>query len=549
MERISEKTMKLFWVIPGLLLILTAGSQAAPLDQMETARWAKLREVERYQLNIAEKLFAKKEWKVASAEYEKYIKLYERSDAASYAQLKWSLCQVHQRLLNTAIRDGFKSVMDYWPDSPEAVAASYYVGQTYKNMGDLSAAKKAYTKVIEKHAKHFASLLARMDLLDIAKQEKDEKKRLELLKQITFDVERNKETSRYCVLAARELSQHHFNNGEFADGLKALGTCHKEEDLHIYVVHNSYGRVPVIVSGLYNQKEPAIKQRGIQLADAAIKYLQSRIALDLKDEKTKDRGISAWYSVAELHGRVGRATEQKATYEQMLKTLGNHDGTLSRLADWYKAHKQRDLARQTYQRFTNKVNGLSLIATSWREEKNWNKAIETYHQLESADMKNSASWTQYIASTWREARKPDEAIAVYRGLLTSDAKNATSHHWQIAETLYQFGRWKEALQAYRGTENFPANYQRMATCNRRLKQYKEAILLYQQIVTGHKPSASWATLQIGYVQEEAGKKEAAIKAFKLVCSRYPKSGDASTAHVRLNDKYGIRVTLGGSTDK
>lgn len=56
-------------------------------------------------------------------------------------------------------------------------------------------------------------------------------------------------------------------------------------------------------------------------------------------------------------------------------------------------------------------------------------------------------------------------------------------------------------------------------------------------------------LQIGYMQEEAGKKEATIKMFKSVCARIPKNREASTAHVRLNDKYKIRVTRDGSTDK
>lgn len=532
----------------GMLLLLSLSASAASLDEMAVERWAKLRETERYQLNIAEKLYKQKQWKVAAAEYEKYLKLYERSEAASYAQLKWSFCQVQSRKLNTAIKDGFQSVIDYWPESPDAIAAAYYIGKTYKDMGDLRAAKKAYDKVLEKHSKHFAGLRARMDLLDIADQEKDEPKKLELLKQITFEVARNKETSRYCVTAARQLTWHHFHAGEFAEGLKALETCHKPEEVPIYLVHNSYGRAPAIVSHLMSQKEEALKRRGQQLADAAIAYLKSRIQEDLKYPKRKERAIQSWYAVADLQGRAGRPTEQRQVYEQMLKALGIHDGTLERLAAFYKGQKKRDLARKTYQRMKDSLRGLSLVAASWREEKQWDQAIAVYRQLEVKDEKNPHQWLQQIASTYREARKANEAIGIYRELLTKDAKNANNYHWEIAETLYQFGRWAEAIQAYRGTERFPTNYQRMATCNRRLKKYSEAIVLYQQIMTGHPRSASWALLQIGYTQEEAGKKEAAIKSFKSVCARFPKSGEASTAHVRLNDKYKIRITLGGAKD-
>ena len=67
-------------------------ADAQRLDEMSLERWGKLREVERYQLNIAERFYKKGEstntnddWKTAAAEYEKYLTLYERSEAAPYA--------------------------------------------------------------------------------------------------------------------------------------------------------------------------------------------------------------------------------------------------------------------------------------------------------------------------------------------------------------------------------------------------------------------------------------------------------------------------------
>ncbi|MEK6235482.1 MAG: hypothetical protein N2C14_12310, partial [Planctomycetales bacterium] len=98
------------------------------LDEMSLKRWTKLRETERYQLQIAEKYHREKKWKVAIGEYEKYLTLYEASEAAPYAQLKWSLAQVQLRQANTAIKDGYQSVIDYWPDSEDAIAAAYYIG-------------------------------------------------------------------------------------------------------------------------------------------------------------------------------------------------------------------------------------------------------------------------------------------------------------------------------------------------------------------------------------------------------------------------------------
>jgi TolA-binding protein len=159
--------------------IISAASiaRSEPLGEMSLERWKKLREAERYQLNIAEKYYRQPDYKVAITEYEKYLRLYEKSEAAPYAHLKWSLCLVQRRQQNTAIRDGFQSILEYWPESPEAVAAAYYIGSTYKSMGELAKAKKAYAHVLAKYPSHNVAVFARVDLADIARIEGDEKRR------------------------------------------------------------------------------------------------------------------------------------------------------------------------------------------------------------------------------------------------------------------------------------------------------------------------------------------------------------------------------------
>ena len=151
--------------------------------------------------------------------------------------------------------------------------------------------------------------------------------------------------------------------------------------------------------------------------------------------------------------------------------------------------------------------------------------------------------------TYREAKKYPEAITVYQGLLKSDVDNTDTWLLQIANTYRDSGKYKEAIAWYKQCNNFPSNYQQMAACHRQLKNYKEAVILYGQIVGGSPPTAAWALLQIGYTQEQAKSKEAAITAFQQVCKRYPKSSYASTAHAHLQTKYKISVTLGGAKDE
>ena len=190
------------WLLVLLASLVGGQAKAGPFDEMSLQRWAKLREAERYQLNIAEKFYRDQQWKVAADEYEKFLKLYDKSEGAPYAQLKWSHCLVQQRRHNTAIKDGYQSLIDYFPDAPEAVTAALFIGRTYKEMGDRRAAKKAYEKLLKQSPKHLMSVYARVDLADLAAKEGETALQVSLLKELTFDVVRkglDGQTVNQCV--------------------------------------------------------------------------------------------------------------------------------------------------------------------------------------------------------------------------------------------------------------------------------------------------------------------------------------------------------------
>ncbi|MEK9986145.1 MAG: tetratricopeptide repeat protein, partial [Opitutae bacterium] len=162
-------------------------------DRHEQLRFevaTKLRQTEKYQLIVAQRFFAKGDFKAAMAEFEKFLTLYERSQAAPYAQIMWSHCLIRQRKQNTAIRDGYQSVIDYWPESPEAALAAYLIGKTYKDIGEVKNSIKAFDKVREDYPDKHVSVLSLWEILDIAKVHKDEKLRIKFLKELTFDIKR-----------------------------------------------------------------------------------------------------------------------------------------------------------------------------------------------------------------------------------------------------------------------------------------------------------------------------------------------------------------------
>jgi tetratricopeptide (TPR) repeat protein len=527
-------------------LAANAAPNSDPLNEMSVERWALLREVERFQLNLAEKFYRDKNYKVAADEYDKYIKLYERSEGAAFAQLKWSHCQVHQRKHHTAIKEGYQTLLDYFPESPEAAIASLLIGRTNKDMGDLKAAKKAYAKTIELYPKHFVAAMSRLDLVDIATTEKDIPRRAQLLRELTFDTERKGVTAKECVHASRMYAVHCFNGGDFEEGVKALATSCTDDQLPDQILDSQHGRLGQSISNLTGSKDEALKVKGNKLADSAVTWYKTRIAEYGKDPAKKSLTTLCWYSVADIYGSARQPDKARETFEQMLTVFGSSDALLGKIALWYRENKQLDRARETYAKYADVVAGQSHTADTFLDEGKFDRAIEVYRLLSVKDDKNAAKWMAAIASVYRRQNKADQAVAIYRELLTTAPGQAATWQWDIAETLFHAGKYKEAITTYRSCDRFPQNYDRMATAHRKMSQWDEAISLYRQIIAASPSHAPGAMVDIAETQEQASKVEDAKRTYKQVCDLYPTTQQASKSAAHLYQKYKITVTKGGA---
>jgi tetratricopeptide (TPR) repeat protein len=535
---------RVFTFLVGMLAIALVShlAKAQELHELALDEWKKLREVERYQLQIAEKYWQQQDWKTAADEYNKFIELYESSNGAPYAQLRWGLAQVKLRQQNTAIKEGFQTVIDYWPDSPQAIAAAFYIGRTQREIGRLKEAKSSLTSVVTKYPDHIAAVQALNELINIANVEQDVAAKLLLWKRLTFDIPRTNQTAGVCVQASQQLASHLFREGAFAEGLKALATTYPANEMPNQVAQ--FVRSPV--NDLSAQNET--KAKGNKLAGDAIVWLKQQIPADLTGPEAKPLSRQCLLSIADLTALARRDDDVPTAYEAVLKNASPDDEALGRLAAWFKSKQQYDQARTVYRRFDNKAEGLNQIAYSYREQQNWVSAIEAYNQLLAQDPQNSPRWKPELASTYRSAGQWAEAIAVYEQLVQEDAAQSGRWRFEVGCTHRDAGQFKEAIGHFRQCDNFPENYKQMAWCHRRLQQPKEAIALYNQVASDQ-GSAPWALLQIAYTREEAGEKEPAIQAFQLVCKRFPKDGHASQAHSHLQQKYKISITLGGATDE
>lgn len=491
----------------SLVLILFTAlaplSQAAlsTLQQIEVQTFEKMREVERYQIKIAEKHFLAGKFKIALAEYEKFLTLYEKSPGAPYAQLMWSHTMMNLKKPKTALRDGFQSVIDYWPKSHEATIAAYCMGDSYRTMGEVKKAQKAFRFLIKEYPAHEIAIRSRTDLLHYARLHKDMEERLALLNELTFKIKRTEKSKDTCIKAAHELAELHCFAQKLDEGKKALATTYTGPALFDQVYSLSAKTVQHLL------KEDKTKPAALKLGDQLITTLRAETLVRPKLAK------ELLYRVADLQGSLGRPSDTWKVYEEIGKQFGVDDGLRGRQATWCLAREKRDQARGIYSAFDDQIAGQKAIAKMYLDE-----------------------------------GKIKEAIEVYRHLLEIDGDHSGDHFWAIAGCYEKLSDWKKAIASYRQVDRFPSDYFAIAKCHRRLGEQKEAIVLYNQIKVAEK-SAPEATLQIGFTYEEAKDKEKAIRTFQLTCKRYPKSGQASKAHSHLQNKYNINVTLGGTEEE
>ena len=519
-----------------------AAAKLSWLEQIEVETFAELREVERFQLKAAEAFYTKGEFAAAAAEYEKFITLYERSPGAPYAQLMWSHCQVRQRKVYTAIRDGFRSVIDYWPESLEAKLSAYLIGRSYKSVGEVKHADAAYGKAIKAHPDDHVAVLSKWDMAEIAHVRKDTRRLEQVWMDLVFNTKLNKQNRSYVERAAQGLARQRFLEADFEKARKALQVPYSDDSLLNAIYQNAKNAISHLCD------DDSTRRNGERLADRIITLLLDE-TLNIKPSGGgRDEIRELHRRAARLHERAGRDLDVIKTYERLSKRIGIDDGVRGSIAAWHLTKKRFPKARERYSEFENKIDGLIHIADTWIEEGQPVEAIRIYQRLAKLEPERLADWKQSIAGIYAKSGQHDKAIEVYRELVVFAPAEASTWYWTIGSIYEETKRLKVAIQAYRQSDRYPQAYFQMAKCHRKLKEYTEALTLYHQALATEKVAPD-ATLAIGYTYEQQSKKKDAIKWFQRTCKLYPRTRNASKAHAHLQKEYGISVTLGGSREK
>jgi tetratricopeptide (TPR) repeat protein len=156
-----------------------------------------------------------------------------------------------------------------------------------------------------------------------------------------------------------------------------------------------------------------------------------------------------------------------------------------------------------------------------------------------------ARYDYFLSKSHRNAPYMEKALAEIPALekIPAYSKDVV---WTKAELLRNLGRHEEAIKAYQAANRQPNSTWEVANCQIALKQFDQAVKTVQGLESIGGSIASQASLRIADIYRSSGDKGKEVQQLRLVLRRYPKSGESSTAHDRL-ESYGVKV-IGGEAE-
>lgn len=486
-------------LMAALVLAAAAGTAFARLD---IERYRALREAERYQIDVADKLEQKRAWKDALAEYEKFINLYVDSAAAPYAQYMISLCDENLNQVNVAVKE-YKAVLTYFPDSPEAPLAAFALGRCYGRSGEMEMAAQQYLQTATRYREHAIAGNALWEASGIYLNRDLYEKAVELRRTL---VDAYPKSERFPDAVDWLVDHYLFRAGDVSAARAVNRLRRSPVEAECHMAQRCYDRA----WRLYQREGK--KEEGTKGFDQAVALMQGVVQQFPGD---KPRVLEALGLIAQSYRYSDRPDAATTAFERLMKEFPDQDNWREHYARSLEERGQWPQARLEFTRFQDKARGAFQAAESWHRQRKVAEAEEAYLRVIQ----------EYPAQA---------KISLYR---IGDLHRHVSHDYEKAINAYRQSEYSPPQHLFRIGESFSA-----------MKNYTMAIQTYQEIIGFFESSAPEALWRIGLCYEDRKEPkdvENAIASFKRICDLYPGSGASSNAHQRLESKYKIPYTGGG----
>lgn len=533
--------------------------------------FAKLDTFEGLNLEDADKLFNKEDYKGAYAAYKAYSFEFPKSEALPYVLLRMGRC-LHKLEKRNAAITAYQDVVDYFPDAVSyAAAALYHIGECHGQNGDDAKKTAVWARMVKdddyvaqpNSGTALTYLGGAMDKLG----KYDEAADYHWRTAVAF----LKSNPNAAAAARNAVLAHHVRRRpdheklkEFyvaASGFDGRGqdTAKPEEDPRYWMT---------VLNTALKTEDPEAKEKSCAYWSAKMsdrftdnddlrklwfdaqyaheKNLDNWVARMTKQFESKPADIDR---VLKWCGYYNKRPElRSAFFEERIKPLIaslDDTGKVSLMARLRHPLGMHDEAQKL-------ISSIRTDGMSDKELKEFAELVAHYEPEETvfryiARMKDKlfatkARFDYYNARTHRNPPNMEKALAEMPELLKSP-DYADGLAYRKAELLHGLGQHEEAIKAYRAANKQPDSTFGVARCLAALERYDEAVKTVRELYSLGGAVAARAALEAADFYRTSGNKGKEVDQLRFVLRSFPKSGESSEAHNRL-ESYGVALTGG-----
>ena len=576
--------------LPRALLALLAATLAAASvtsgneTSLSSEERAKLDTFEGVSIDKADKVFAAREWPRAVAEYDAFILQFPESKVTPYAiLLKGRALQEAQKRFEAA--KVYEEVLDFFPDDVKyAAAALFRIGECHMQNGDVPKAMKAWLELAE-DADYVKQPLGALALNGLAEN---------FVKQGKVD----EGIARYEQVAV-EFRASNPDAARAAIGRVVPHHVRTKPDLK--KLHDFYVAVKTF--------EPHPHQPGGDIATDEVFWRSVRSTISnhsqFSDVQKDERDSYYRYWAGQMQGKLPASDDHQTTLANYIRVYERDDaawmkrldkqfadlqqeGDTGRILRWiglFATHPAKqeayyhklDFAKMSYQQI---LAAMSVVADSRGSQSLVANMMDKLRIGEMSDAEKQAvcAWMQSRSGVPGSREFAIRVFGMFSDATLGKLGLLRYYHWRchharatgdleeglslaaelqkvpdtakeaylLGGNLLQWSRqYEEAIKAYQQADSPPGTLYSISDCCAALGKLEPAVSQLREIENFFKDQSAVAALKIAYLYRDAGIKEKYVRSLRGVLKKYPKSGESSQAHQRL-EEMGLRI--GGGVD-
>lgn len=554
-------------------IVCSAQDQAGKEIVYSSDEFAKLDTFEGVNLEDADKLYGKKDYKGAYAAYKAYSFEFPKSNALPYVLLRMGRCLQMLEKRNAAIK-AYQDVIDYFPDAVRYAAASlFYIGECHGLNGEEAKKTATWAKMV-KDDDYVAQPNSGTALTFLGKRMEELGKFEEATEYHWRTAVNFLKSNPNAAAAARSAVIAHYvrRNPNFdkiaefytaASGFDGRGNTKEkpEEDPRFWST----------VLGT------AIKTVDTEMRENACAYWSAKMGNRFADnDGLRKLLFDVQYAhEKDLESWVARMTKQfeskPADVDRVLQWCGYYANRVELRTKFFAERikpllgglddkgKVSLIGRLRHLRMNEEASALipSVRTNGMSDEEIRNFAgLVAYYEPEETVLRyiarikdklfaTKARFDYYNRRTHRNPQNAEKALAELPELMKSP-KYADGLAYRKAELLHSLGQHEEAIKAYRAANKQPDSTFAVASCLAALKRYDDAVKTVKELYSLGGGVASRAALEAANYYRSAGNKGKEVDQLRFILNNFKKSGESSEAHNRL-ESYGVAL-IGGEAE-